>query len=129
MARRIFFVASVLLSGNLFASSAFAAGPPMSVNWTDVGPDQDTCVKQASDAMRQNKFTVNFEVIGNRTIYGERDEFTAAIRCVAEKGVAFVAVAGPDGKLTGTYATAIRDAFAPANAPAKDSPVMNGPSR
>jgi hypothetical protein len=116
--------ASVSLVGVLVASGACAAGPPMSVNWADVGPDQDTCVKQASDAMRQNKFSANFEVISNRTIYGERDDFTAAIRCIAEKGVAFVAVAGPDGKLTGTYATAIRDAFAPA----KESPVMNGPS-
>ncbi|HEY1540852.1 MAG TPA: hypothetical protein VGG01_00445 [Xanthobacteraceae bacterium] len=121
-------MASVALAGIVAASGALAAGPPMSVNWTDAGPDQDTCVKQASDAMRQNKFSANFEVIGNRTIYGERDDFTAAIRCIAEKGVAFVAVAGPNGKLTGTYAAAIRDAFAPANSPAKDSPVMNGPS-
>ncbi len=83
----------------------------MSVNWADAGTDQDGCVKQASDALRQNNFTANFEVIGNRTIYGERDDFTAAIRCVAERAIAFVAVSGPDGKLTGTYATAIRDAF------------------
>src|SRR6185312_2149193 len=111
MARRAVFGASVILSGVLFASGAFAAGPAMSVNWTDVGPSQDDCVRNASDAVKKNGFTVNCEVISNRTIYGERGPMTEAVRCVADKGVAFVAVAGGDGKETGQLATAIRDAF------------------
>jgi hypothetical protein len=109
--RRSLFAASACLSGILLASGAFAAGPAMSVNWTDVGPSQDECVRNATDAVKRNGFTSNFEVISNRTIYGERGPMTAAVRCVADKGVAFVAVAGGDGKETGQLATAIRDAF------------------
>jgi hypothetical protein len=124
MTGRRLLAAGVLLPGLLLASGAVAAGPAMSVNWTDVGPSQDACVKRAADAVRQNKFTTNFEVISNRTIYGERGSMTAAVRCVAEKGVAFIAVAGGDGKETGTLATAIRDAFAPAM---NSSPLMNAP--
>jgi len=120
------FGACVLLAGVVLASGAFAAGPAMSVNWTEVGPDQDECVKAASAAVKKNKFTVNFEVISNRTIYGERGPMTAAVRCVADKGIAFVAVAGGDGKETGTLATAIRDAIEPgsnANEPAQNAPA------
>jgi len=123
MSRGTLFAAGILLSAIMLATSAFAAGPAMSVNWTEVGPSQDDCVKLASDAVKQNRFTTNFEVIGNRTIYGERDNMTVAIRCVADKGIVFIAVAGGDGKLTSTYATAIRDAFSPT----MNSPVMNGP--
>jgi hypothetical protein len=125
MMAKAVFGACVGLVVVLLAPGAFAAGPAMSVNWTEVGPDQDACVKRASAALKDNKFSNNFEVVSNRTIYGERGPMTAAVRCVADKGVAFIAVAGGDGKETGTFATAIRDAITPENT----SPVMNAPPK
>src|SRR5215469_8311438 len=126
MAIRTVFGMCAILAGVVLAPGAFAAGPAMSVNWTDVGPDQDACVKLASEALKDNKFSTNFEVVSNRTIYGERGPMTAAVRCVAEKGVAFIAVAGGDGKETGTYATAIRDSFQPVM---NSAPLMNDPPK
>jgi|SRR5689334_16646737 hypothetical protein len=105
-----------LLTGLVLASAAVATcgaanAPAMSVNWVEVAGDQDTCVKQASSALKQNNFGTRFEVLNNRTLYGERGAYTAAVRCVADKAVAFVAVAGPDSGLTEKYASAIRDGF------------------
>ena len=105
-----------IFAGMLVAAAAVTAGgaanaPSMSVNWVEVNGDQDDCVKQASRAVKANNFGTRFEVISNRTIYGERGAYTAAVRCVADKSIAFVAVAGPDSGNTEKYASGIRDAF------------------
>ena len=105
---RLFLVATVSFSVGLCA--AVAAGPGMNVGWENWNTDQDACVKRASDKMRSNGFT-NIEVVGHRTIYGERGAYTAAIRCVAEKHVAFFAVSGPESKLCGEYNDKIKEGF------------------
>jgi hypothetical protein len=102
-----------LFAGLALASAAVApcgaAAPGMAVNWVDVSGDQDACVKQATNALKRNNFGTRFEVLSNRTLYGERGDYTAAVRCVADKSVAFVAVAGPNADLTEKYAQAIKD--------------------
>ena len=105
-----------LLTGLLLASGAVATcgaanAPSMAVNWVEVTDDQDACVQQASNALKKNNFGTAFSVINNRTLYGERGAYTAAVRCVAEKAIAFVAVAGPGSDLTEKYADAIKNGF------------------
>jgi hypothetical protein len=102
-------VGMIVVSATLAASAALA-GPAMSVAWVEIS-DQDACVKQASTLLKSNGFTTRFEVLSNRSIYGERGDYTGAIRCVSEKSVAFIAVSGPKGDLTGKYVDAIKDAF------------------
>src|SRR5262249_40355233 len=109
--RRMKLCLAVTLVASMAASSAIAAAPSMSMNWVSFTTDQDDCVKRASSAMRKNGFKTRFEVINSRSIYGERGDYTGAVRCVADKSVAFVAVAGPKGDQTEKYAKAIQDDF------------------
>ncbi len=101
--------AAIVASATVMASHAIA-GPSMSMAWVEIS-DQDQCVKQASSALKSNGFTTRFEVISNRSIYGEKGDYTAAIRCVSDKSVAFVAVAGPKSDLTGKYTDALKEGF------------------
>ena len=102
-------IGMIVVAAILTASDALA-GPAMSVAWVEIS-DQDTCVKQASTLLKKNGFTTRFEVISNRSIYGERGEYTAAVRCVDDHTIAFIAVSGPKGDLTGKYVDAIKEAF------------------
>ena len=102
-------IAMIVVAASLTASAALA-GPAMSVAWVEIS-DQDTCVKQATTLLKKNNFTTRFEVISNRSIYGERGEYTAAVRCVDDHTIAFIAVSGPKGDLTGKYVDAIKEAF------------------
>jgi hypothetical protein len=103
--------AGILLASAAVMTCGAANAPGMSVNWVEVTGDQDDCVKQATSSLKQNNFGTRFEVINNRTLYGERGDYTAAVRCVADKSVAFVAVAGPKSDVTEKYAQAIKDGF------------------
>jgi hypothetical protein len=105
-----------LFTGFLLASAAVATcgaanAPPIAVNSVEVTGDQDDCLLRASSAMKKNSFGTAFSIINDRTLNGQRGAYTAAVRCVAEKGVAFVAVAGPSTDLTEKYAEAIRNGF------------------
>jgi hypothetical protein len=104
-----------LFAGFLFVSAAVApsgaAAPSMAVNWVEISGDQDACMKQATNSVKRNNFGTRFEVLNNRTLYGERGDYTAAVRCVADKSIAFVAVAGPKADMTEKYAQAIKDGF------------------
>lgn len=104
---------AVIVASGALISSVAVAGPSMSVGWMDVNSDQDACVRRASNAIKHNGFTVNFEVVSNRTIFGERGDYTATIRCAAERQVAFIAVAGPYGQssVADKYLGLIRDSF------------------
>ena len=106
---RASFATVIVASATVMASHAIA-GPSMSMAWVEIS-DQDQCVKQASSALRSNGFTTRFEVISNRSIYGEKGDYTAAVRCVSDKSVAFVAVAGPKSDLTGKYTDALKEGF------------------
>jgi len=103
-------LAAVIVALATVMASHAIAGPSMSMAWVEIS-DQDQCVKQASSALKSNGFTTRFEVISNRSIYGEKGDYTAAIRCVSDKSVAFVAVAGPKSDLTGKYTDALKEGF------------------
>ncbi len=109
MARRARVGTMIVVSATLAASAALA-GPAMSVAWVEV-TDQDSCVSTASTVLKRNGFTTRFEVISNRSIYGERGDYTAAVRCVSDHTIAFVGVSGPKADLTSKYVDAIKEAF------------------
>ena len=90
---------------------AAAAGPSMSSAWSSITIDQDECVRRGEAAVRGNSFTTRFETLGNSSIYGELGDYTALLRCAADKGMAYVVIAGPIGKEASRYMNAIRDSF------------------
>jgi hypothetical protein len=105
----IFFGIAILLSS---VSGSFAvAAPSLSVGWVDWTSDQNACVKKPSDKMRNSGFTASFKVVNNRTIIGAQGEYSAAIRCAANKKIAFVAVAGPSPQDALKFLNLIKEGF------------------
>ncbi len=112
MARLRAHVGAIIVGAAGVMVSGAIAGPSMSVNWVEVAVDnQDACVQRGSSAVKKNGFNTRFEVISNRTIYGERGEYTAAVRCASDHSIAFIAVAGPKSDLTDKYAKGIQGDF------------------
>ncbi len=101
----------MLLAGGVLVATAAIAGPSMSSNWLDITISQDLCVEKGQRALRQNSFTKRLETLNNRSIYGERGDYTALVRCASEKQIAYFVVAGPEAKLTTKYVDEIRDEF------------------
>jgi hypothetical protein len=102
-------------AGALFGALAIVpsamAGPAMSSAWLVINVSQEECVRRGTAAVRGNKFTTRIEVAGDAAISGERGEYTAMVRCVAEKGIAYFIVAGPRGGMSLDHMNAIRDSF------------------
>ena len=88
---------------------AAAAGPSMSSAWLKITVDQDECVQRSKAAIQENSFTTRIEVLGNSSIYGERGEYTALVRCAADMNMVYFVVAGPKGDAASRYMNAIRD--------------------
>jgi hypothetical protein len=95
----------------LAAMPSVKAGPAMSSAWLIINVSQDECIRRGTAAVRGNTFTTRFEVISNASIYGERGEYTALVRCVAEKGIVYFVVAGPRGETSTNHMNAMRDGF------------------
>ena len=88
---------------------AAAAGPSMSSAWLKISVEQDECVQRGKAAVQENSFTTRLEVLGNSSIYGERGEYTALVRCASDMNMAYFVVAGPKGDVASRYMNAIRD--------------------
>ncbi|MBI3704103.1 MAG: hypothetical protein HY244_09730 [Rhizobiales bacterium] len=86
-----------------------AAGPSMSSAWLKITVEQDECIKHGKEAVQENSFNTRFEVLGNSSIYGERGDYTALVRCAAEMNMAYFVIAGPKGDAASRYMNAIRD--------------------
>lgn len=123
-----FVLALPLYLAMLFAA---AAGPSMSSAWLSIDIDQDQCVEHGKSAVRGNSFNTRFEVLGNSSIYGERGDYTALVRCAADKNMAYFVVAGPKGDAASRYMNGIRDRFSsslPGASPAQSSTEPSTPS-
>jgi hypothetical protein len=103
--------AGVLLLGTVMAIPSVMAGPSMSSAWLAITINQDACIKRGSQSVQDNSFNTRFEVLGNSSIYGERGEYTALVRCAADKGMVYFVVAGPQGDVASKQMNAIRDGF------------------
>ncbi|WP_162865336.1 hypothetical protein [Deinococcus wulumuqiensis] len=103
---------ALLAAAALFGSVALAQGVGMSSNWFDIQENRNQCVQQATKAVKAAGFTQNFEVVGGSGIFADNEEYTVNFRCVTEKKIALVIVAGPDSDLADEYVGEISDSYA-----------------
>ena len=105
-------LAACLLGGAVLAQSVGAQGVGMSSNWFDIKENRNQCVQQATKAVKAAGFTQNFEVVGGSGIFADNEDYTVNFRCVTEKKIALVVVAGPDSDLADEYVGEISDSYA-----------------
>jgi hypothetical protein len=79
------------------AGSAVAAAPAINTLYLSYTFSHAQCMNLASTAMRAAGLTRGFEVVGETT-FGEVGDYTDAVRCVDEKKIAIVTVAGPNSQ-------------------------------
>ena len=102
----------LLLSGLLGSVSATGVG--MSNTWVELNMSRARCVQQATLAIKKAGFTENFEA-GRESVFGDQEDYTVLFRCLADKKVAFIVVAGPDSDLADHYVSDVEAAFSAGN--------------
>lgn len=102
---------ALALAGTLGSVSMVGAGPSMSSAWLAITINQDECIRRGSASMRDRTFTTRFEILQNASIYGERGDYTALVRCAADKGIVYFVVSGLKGDICSGHMNAIRDNF------------------
>ena len=103
--------AALALTGAVASVTTVGAGPSMSSAWLEITVSQVECVKRASQSVKDNSFNTRFEVLGNSSIYGELGDYTALVRCAADKNIVYFVIAGPKGDICSKHMNAIRDGF------------------
>lgn len=109
--RTMLMKAGVALTLGMACAQAAVAGPNLSSAWLTVEEPQDSCIAKASAAMKKAAFNTRFEVVQNTSVYGERGDYTAMIRCVADKNIAYFVVAGPIAAACSKHMNAMRDEY------------------
>jgi hypothetical protein len=94
----------------LALGTGWATGVGMSNTWIDISMSKARCLQQATLAIKKAGFTSNFEVAGE-SLYADQEEYSALFRCVADKQLAYIVVAGPDSDLADHYVSDIEGAF------------------
>jgi len=89
--------------------SAAIARTNISTKWSAISITLERCKSRAEDAMRDAGFR-NVQVL-QFSVYGERGEYSAMVRCAPEKGVVFFVVAGPQVERVNRYVDNIGDGF------------------
>jgi hypothetical protein len=75
------------------AASPALAGPAVSTRWQNVTISQPECLERAEQAITASGFEDLERTEQSR--YGQRGDYTAAIRCIADKGIVFFIGSGP----------------------------------
>ena len=91
-------------------STAAVAGPSMTVVSTQTTLSQEDCMARAESAMRNAGLTEYLESVG-KTVFGEKGEYTAAIRCESANTMVIFVVSGPDEAKTDQYNDDLSAAF------------------
>jgi hypothetical protein len=86
-------VSLVVLIGVAIAAPAMA-GPAVATKWRDVGESQVDCVAHAASAIRRLGFEVGD--FGSQSSTGRNGDYTASIRCISDKQIAFFVMSGPE---------------------------------
>jgi hypothetical protein len=86
--------ASALVIGMAGGAAVFA-GPSMATNWTSTELDQAQCMQRAERIARDAGLGRNLQIVG-QSVFGQSSGYTAVVRCIAEKGLVYFAVGGPD---------------------------------
>jgi hypothetical protein len=88
-------IAAGLLLGAaaVLAATSAQAGPAVTTQWTETTLTQEECLERAENAVGKAGFG-QLERVG-QSRFGTRGDYTASIRCVADKNLVFFVVAGP----------------------------------
>ncbi len=100
----VFAVALGILGG----SAAFA-GPSMTTKWNTTTLSLERCKARGEDALRDAKFK-GIKVL-QYSVFGERGDYSAMIRCATDKGVVFFVIAGPEVDRANRYVDDVSDGF------------------
>jgi hypothetical protein len=84
----------LVLTSLITAGSAVAAAPAINTFYIPHTFTHAQCMSFASTAMKAAGLTKQFEIVG-ATTFGEIGDYTGAVRCVDEKKIAIITVAGP----------------------------------
>ena len=90
-------------------STAALAGPSMSTKWSNSTLNLDRCKSRAEEALRDAKFT-GIKVL-NYSVFAERGDYSAMVRCATDKQMVFFVVAGPQVERCNRYVDDIGDGF------------------
>jgi len=90
-------------------STAALAGPSMSTKWNNTDLNLDRCKAKAEEALREAGFR-GIKVL-NYSVFAERGDYSAMVRCATDKQMVFFVVAGPQVERTNRYVDDIGDAF------------------
>ena len=93
-----------------FRASSCMRRPAMTIGSLETALSQEDCIAKGTSVMKGAGLTKNFEVVG-RTIYGETDNYTGAIRCESGKAIVLFVVAGPESKNTTEIQAKLKAAF------------------
>jgi len=95
MSSRYFAAAFLTVAFGVTTVTAAVAGPSMSASWQETTMTQTECLRHGERAVRDAGFNTRFEIVGQRSIFGERGDYTALVRCGTTKGFVFFVVSGP----------------------------------
>jgi hypothetical protein len=101
---------SLGLAFGLIATTTAPAAPAMSTIWQDTPLDLSACVRQAELALHDAGMTKNTQTL-RESVYGEQGPYTAAIRCLAGKGIVFMVVSGPRQDRASQYIGMLKSKF------------------
>jgi hypothetical protein len=79
---------------------------------------QTECVAKAENTVRATGFLTRAAVHEERSVFGEKDDYTAGLTCDERKKLLVVTVAGPDVSETGKFLDLLREAFQAASSAA-----------
>ena len=90
-------------------STAALAGPSMSTKWNNTDLSLDRCKSRAEKALADAGFK-GIKVL-NYSVFAERGDYSAMVRCATDKSIAFFVVAGPQVERCNRYVDDIGDGF------------------
>ena len=94
---------------SVLSGTAAFAGPSMSTKWSNTTLSLERCKSRAEDALRDAKFR-SVKVL-QYSVFAERGDYSAMVRCATEKGVVFFVIAGPEVDRTNRYLDDVSDGF------------------
>jgi hypothetical protein len=90
-------------------STAAFAGPSMTTKWNTTNLNLERCKQRAEDALREAGFR-SVKVL-QYSVFAERGDYSAMVRCITDKEVVFFVVSGPQVERTSRYVDEIGDGF------------------
>ncbi|MGC9526740.1 MAG: hypothetical protein ACP5D7_14495 [Limnospira sp.] len=79
----------------LSVNAADAVPPAIITSWQETLLTERQCLQRAEIALRDAGFSESFEIV-EQSIFGNRGEYTASIRCLSDQEIVFFIVVGYD---------------------------------